>query len=108
MFLVNPLTNKACRTSNRRMAGWSCRLAGALHRQPDRNVVTGHRFFTHGPNSMTVAPEVAQLSHRKIDEHAVDAGERVDETTAPFVLPRRGGQHRIKITEPPEFTFPSV
>ena len=63
---------------------------GALRSQPDKCVLTGHRTFSKGPNSLRMAQEIAQLGHRQIDRDTVNVGKRVEGSTTPFVLPREG------------------
>ena len=62
--------------------------AEALHRQPDRYVVTGHWILTNGPGSIRMASEVAQLGHRKIDKDTFDAEKCVDGCITSLLLPR--------------------
>ena len=60
--------------------------AGAFDNEPDRDVIAGYRLITNGPDRVGTALEITQLSHRKIDENASNARQRVDGAVTPIVL----------------------
>ena len=60
--------------------------AEAFDNELDRDVIAGYRLITNGPDRVGMALEITQLSHRKIDENAIDARQRVDGAVTPSVL----------------------
>ena len=65
--------------------------AEAFDNELDRDVIAGYRLITNGPDRVGTALEITQLSHRKIDENAISARQRVDGAVTPIVLRGKKG-----------------